>query len=514
MGQVKSSTILNWGEMGCKVRVEKGRFVNIAKCLCLACLNIVLYVWLLRNYIFSIYYSMPANDDFALGISWWGKNILGEAVSRAWWNYNNWGGQSGTVAVLVQVFFNPLYWFGAKGHAFSICMLIANGIILFGIIQAIKGFIENYFEVDNQLVVDVVCFLIIAIISTSHYYNDVYNWWSGLIGYAFMLMLSLQTINYESKYLKSHSKFHYGMMVGLGSLACSSVMNCAFVGALYLFLVLRDFSNQKTNLVKLVIPLGCFVLSGILTVTAPGNRVRMVARPGTVTSTSLSMQTSFELIQYRLTNTFDEEPFVKVLLALIVIMGFFISKHAVKLRYILLGLVLMIIVCAASILPYVYGQSKTLDAEFAPRALYVFDYYMFIGLAMLLFALGGLIAQIVVHGAAFGKLAFVLVPFAFALHVMPSVLWENIIQNDIEKDKAIIVETFEVWNDIFQEFSDAAEGSSIVALRPEVTWTPYFYYPGVDDEICDPIEPGDGYANCNQSVAEYFGLSRVSVVFE
>ena len=173
-----------------------------------------------------------------------------------------------------------------------------------------------------------------------------------------------------------------------------------------------------------------------------------------------------------------------------------------------------VVVCAASILPYVYGQSKTLDAEFAPRAMYVFDYYLFIGLSMILFALGGFIAQVNVRGAAFGKVFVVLVPFSFALYVLPSVVWENIIQKDIEKDKAVIIETFEVWNDIFQEFSDVTEGSSVVALRPEVTWTPYFYYPGVDDEICEPIQPRDGYANCNQSVAKYFGLSGVSVVFE
>ena len=514
MGKVESSAIINLGEMASKERMKNERIVSIAKSMCLACMNIVAYVWLLRDYIFSIYYSMPANDDFALGINWWGKNILGEAISRAWWNYNNWGGQSGMVAVLVQVFFNPLYWCGTKGHAFSICMLIANGIILFGIIEAIKGFIENYFEIENQIVVDVVCFLIIAVISTSHYYNDVYNWWSGLIGYAFMLMLSMQTINFECKYLKTGSKYHYGIMVALGILACSSVMNCAFVGALYIFLVMRDFSNQKGKIVTLVIPLCCYISSGVLTVAAPGNRVRMLARPGEVTSASTALRTSFELIHYRLTTTFEEEPIVKVLLALILIMGFFISKRAVRFRYILLGGLLMAVVCSASILPYVYGQSKTLDAEFAPRAMYVFDYYMFIGLSMLLFSIGGLIAQVNVRGAAFGKVFVVLVPFSFALYVLPSVVWENIIQKDIEKDKAVIIETFEVWNDIFQEFAEATEGSSVVALRPELTWTPYFYYPGVDDEICDPIQPGEGYANCNQSVAKYFGMSRVSVVFE
>lgn len=42
---------------------------------------------------------------------------------------------------------------------------------------------------------------------------------------------------------------------------------------------MRDFPNQKGNFVKLVIPLVCSILSGVLAVVAPGNRVRIIARP-------------------------------------------------------------------------------------------------------------------------------------------------------------------------------------------------------------------------------------------
>ena len=45
----------------------------------LVCACVVIFL----PHIFNIYYSMPANDDFALSLNWWGKGIIGEAFMRA-----------------------------------------------------------------------------------------------------------------------------------------------------------------------------------------------------------------------------------------------------------------------------------------------------------------------------------------------------------------------------------------------------------------------------------------------
>ena len=43
---------------------------------------ILMYIIVFIPYVFCIYNSMPANDDFALSLNWWGKGIVGEAIER------------------------------------------------------------------------------------------------------------------------------------------------------------------------------------------------------------------------------------------------------------------------------------------------------------------------------------------------------------------------------------------------------------------------------------------------
>ena len=87
------------------------------------------YILLLAPFVYAVFYSMPANDDFALGINWWGENIIVEGFKRMAWNYLHWFGQSGTIAILIQVILNPLYWFKNVGHSFGICMMIVFLVI-------------------------------------------------------------------------------------------------------------------------------------------------------------------------------------------------------------------------------------------------------------------------------------------------------------------------------------------------------------------------------------------------
>ena len=65
---------------------------------------------LLAPFIYSVYYSMPANDDFAWAISWFSSNRIVESFCRVGWNYMNSFGNSGIFAILIQVLFH-LYVF-------------------------------------------------------------------------------------------------------------------------------------------------------------------------------------------------------------------------------------------------------------------------------------------------------------------------------------------------------------------------------------------------------------------
>ena len=98
----------------------------------------VAYIAMLLPFLYAVFYSMPANDDFAWAIEWFSSNRLVEVVKRVDWNYNNFFGQSGVIALIIQVLFNPLYWFKDAGHSFGISMCVVFLGLYVGYIFSIK----------------------------------------------------------------------------------------------------------------------------------------------------------------------------------------------------------------------------------------------------------------------------------------------------------------------------------------------------------------------------------------
>ena len=167
------------------------------------------YILLCSSYVYSIYYSMPANDDFAWAIEWWSKNRMVEMFHRIAWNYTNSFGNSGIFAIAVQILFNPLYHFENTGHSFGISMIIVNVLILVGILLAVRSIFKYLFAISEDIVLDILTFLVACLLTTSYYYSDVYNWWSGTPGYSGMMMMLLITCASILKYQNTLAKKHY-----------------------------------------------------------------------------------------------------------------------------------------------------------------------------------------------------------------------------------------------------------------------------------------------------------------
>lgn len=481
---------------------EKARFVFIA----------IAYTIIFAPYIFNIYYSMPANDDFGLAINWWGKGIIGEAFMRAAWNYMNWFGQSGILAVLVQVLFNPLHWFNNMGHSMGICLILWNGLIIFGVLNGFKRIIMYFVDGEGKYKAEIATLVLTTIITSTYYYNDIYNWWSGVGGYSLMMMVAVQSLAYTCEYVDVPSKKKYIMMIVLGTCACTSVMYCVPVGLMYLFIMI--FLNEKTISFKTIaLPFIFYVIAGISTVVAPGNFARMNPEDAKESSIVGSVIVAFRIIIQRLSEALFTKWWVVALLAIIFILGFSVkAKRQPSFLKILLGVICIVVSAAGAELPYIYGQNKHASDEFAPRALYVMDYIIWLGLVVTVFLLGMYFAS-KTTSKAITKIVFLI---AIAVGTV-SILSGNIkyeIHIDMMSKKALIIQSYDLWNGIFDEIEAADSNKDIVVVRPQLTWCQYVYYPGIDEELKDPIGPDDGYANCNQCAAKYFGKKMVAVVFE
>ena len=473
---------------------------------------VVAYTLLFVPYLYSIYYSMPANDDFAWAIEWWTSNRLVEMFHRVAWNYMNYFGQSGIMAVMLQVTLNPLYLFDNAGHSFGIMMMIYNSLIMIGILVAVRKLFKEIFEITSSLQLDVLTLITAALLTTSYYYSDVYNWWSGVPGYSFTMMLCLLTCAYIVAFLNEGTKKSYIIMIVLGILTCTSMMYCVAIGGfyvLYMFIIRRKDGDLK----KKITPLVAFIVAGVLMVIAPGNSARMASEQrssGMAEAISVTLHRTIT----RAIVTVQTKPWVLCMLVIILLMGLLVgTSKKVSIVNTILGGVVVYISAFTAVLLYVYGQQKTIDSEFTPRIYYVEDYMMFVGAAIIAFAVGCFIKQII-HlqvKQTFANVGIAAVALLSALYVATGMRYAGVIQYDIYSKAPVIQASWVLWNGILDEVIAAEDGADVVIERQNVPWCQYSYYTSIDEDYKEPLSADAKYGNCNECAAKYYGVNSIVV---
>lgn len=473
------------------------------------------YMLVFTGFIYSIYYSMPANDDFAWAIDWWSGNRVVEMLHRIGWNYMNSFGNSGIFAIAIQILFNPLHLFNNSAHSFGISMIIMNVIIMVGILWSVRTIFKYMFSISDDRVLDILTFLVALLVTTSYYYSDVYNWWSGTPGYSGMMMMCMITSAAILRYLAdTANKRRYIAMIILGMITCTSMMYCVAVGAFYvLFAFIVNWKNGD-SIKKKFLPLGLYILSGILMVIAPGNYTRMSNENTTGYVLKDALNVTAHRIISRMIVTIQTKPWVIAILLLMVLLGIYAKTEKKQNIFVIaFGYICVTVAAFSGLLLYVYGSAKTIDAEFTPRVYYVEDYMVFIGAAVTAFALGAWLNQkfgIDLKGKVTSVIAGAVIVLAGA-YIAKTGSYNAIIQYDIYQKSALIKESWYFWNDILDEVIAAEPGSDVVIDRENVDWCQYSYYVSLDEIPREPLGPDARYGNCNQCASKYYGVNSIIV---
>ncbi len=481
------------------------------------------YILLLAPFVYAVFYSMPANDDYALGTNWWGANIFVEACKRMAWNYMHWFGQSGVIAILIQVIFNPLYWFQNADHSFGIFMVIVFLVITIGTLIGIRRLVAMMSEKDNHVAHDVFTFLVSVIIFSCYYYNDVYNWWSGVPAYSLMMMFSVINCGNIVKYTQTKAKKDFIWMIVIGVITCSSLMNCVATGSFYLIYVFIRNWNDGDSFIKKAVPLFLYIISGIVTVAAPGNYDRMeyeryfgydVKDPQFIHSGIVTIKR----VVYRGVLTAANKPWILLIFLAIILLGIYLRpEKKPRLAILILSLVAVFASAFGAVYPYVLGSSKEFDSEFANRIYFVEDYIVFIGLAVIVLRFGQWIAiqfnvDLKLKRMAVSYIAL-LVLAVVGTKVNP--YSTAFVPVDIVRRADLIRETYYFWDDILNEIENSEE-ADVKVYRKEIDWCPYVYNVGLaNNGVSDwPIADDVFYCGCNQGVSRFFGKNSIELFLE
>lgn len=473
------------------------------------------YLLVFASYLYSIYYSMPANDDFAWAINWWSDNRIMETLHRIDWNYNNWFSNSGVFAIVIWVLFHPLYWFENVGHSFGICMIVWNVIIFIGLLWGTRSVFKYMFEISSSAILDILTFIVSLLVTTSYYYSDVYNWWNGVPSYSGTMALCVITCAYILKYNAGiTNKKSYAAMIILGMITCTSMMYCVAIGAFYVLYTFIIYFKNGDSIKRKVMPLLLYIITGVLMVIAPGNYARMNGEMHVDNSISGGIfVTGYRLIN-RFVVTLHTKPWVVALMLLIFLIGLAVGNNR---KHSLIGIVFGIVCTFAAsfcaLFLYVYSSNKGISDEIVPRIYYVEDYMVFIAMAFIVFAFGAWLKQIAHIDFSIYKLGITsacLVTIAVA-YILVGGHYKSIIQVDIVNRAALIKESWEFWDDILVEIENAEPNSDVVIDRENVDWCQYCYYVGLDDIKKEKLSEEARYGNCNECASKYYGVDSIVV---
>lgn len=484
------------------------------KKVCNRMMFVVLYAMLFIPYIYSIYYSMPATDDYAWAIEWFSANRLVEVVRRVHWNYMNWFGQSGVFAVVIQILFNPLYWFKDEGHSFGICMVIVYVLIVVGLICAIKGLAKSLLKIENDLVRSIFTFLLITLLFTTYYYNDVYNWWSGTPGYSMMMVVMLFAMKYISDYVNEHDKKSYIKMIILGAIACTGLMNCVAIGLFYILEVFFD-DGFKDRLKKDLSPLLIYIVSGVITVIAPGNYKRTASYDkGDVEYIGSLFVTVYRILK-RAAETLLMYPWTIALFLLILLLS--ISQNGktkvIKFNRIIISALFTLTAAFGAMYPYVAGERKHIEDGFAERAFFVTDFMLFIGFAFIAYEIGQYIKtksgkKLDNKTAIIAGLLVVMICIGVAK--IEGTL-SSVVPYDIIQHRSEIAEIYYTWEDVISEIENSDE-DVVVIKKEHVPWTKFSYPAGIDPGEYSRINVNTHYyGNTNQCAQLWYDKDEIRV---
>ena len=166
-------------------------------------LNILLFVGYLIMMIpmfYSMYYSVPAIDDFAFGANTVSDNLLINALGYVAWNWKNWSGR--WLTFFIQKLTCPLNLHIHLGHIYGLIMIVLFVVFSCVLVYSLNMILKFVLNKDEGIS-KIATFVTVAILFTTNYYSEVYNWYIGATAYALPMVLLLMNFGFTLSYFES-----------------------------------------------------------------------------------------------------------------------------------------------------------------------------------------------------------------------------------------------------------------------------------------------------------------------
>lgn len=472
----------------------------------------LLYIIIMLPMIFSMYNAVPASDDFSFGTHKVSNNLLLEAIGYSNWCWIHHSGR--WLTFFFQKLIVPLNYTGHLGRIYGFYMICVFFIFFFLLYSSLKVIFRKILNA-NDGTIKLTLFATIAVLFTTYYYSEAFNWFTGATSYALPLGLLLLMLSFVIKFEESGKNKYYVGIILAGLLPANSEVFDVALGLLYLyfaFYIFRcDFKNIK-QVGKKLFPLLLFILDGISTVVAPGNYVRQDVYNVTPNLASTFKQIIINSLT-RVQDVIFEHPLTVLLFAILFVIGLNLGNKSEKLNIINLIVLISLMVVGIQF-PYVHGKAMYMT-YLDVRMQFLVDYTLLIGLCLFFIKIGQLVAdkfEILLAKRTCVTISAMLIMFTY-LGIIQNDAYLNIVQVDIFKESSLISQSFTLWDGILTEIENST-GDVVIHRDSELTWSPYFLYVGLADKEVYSANPDVLFDDRCIMPNEYYGVDSIQLIYE
>lgn len=478
--------------------------------------NIILfigYVIMALPMCFSMYYSVPLGDDFAFGANTVSNNIVVNAAGYSAWNWMNWSGR--WLTFFFQKLTCPLNLHIHLGHVYGLIMIVL--FIIFTTILVYSIYNILLFVLDkNEHLSRKVTFIVVAVLYTTNYYSEVFNWYIGATAYALPMVLMLLTFVYILKYNEYGDKMYYRGLIIAGIYPAANEMFDVPLGVFYLYALIRKCKkkNEKVLTMNNIIPLCIYVVLGMSNVFAPGNRARQEYYQANSSLVKGLVYTILDIL-VRLQDVIVDHPLTVFLFMLLIVAGAFSNKEFKKEEGFIALAITMAIAVFGCLFPYVYARAFT-STYIDVRMEYVVEYLTLMSISILCLKVGRWLAyKYELNYSATSKLAIysVIIMFAY-VSLIQSYAYIKLTQIDIIRNRGLIKESYELWDGILLEIENSAEDDVVIHRENELNWSPYFLYTGLTNGDVFSVSADTIYDKEWIMPNVYYGKNSIQLVYD
>ena len=466
---------------------------------------------------FCIYYAVPASDDFAAASRVDGGNIFAQSVYRGFSMWADWGGR--WLSQIIQMLINPLNFHQHLGHKYGIYMIVVFIITTLLTIYGLKAIAKRVLGKDSKYV-NLVTFLIIALLYSTYYYSECFNFYIGAMVYPIPVSLAFVTIAamiYYNDCPEKKTKYYWIMVVA--GIFPATIETCdVLLGITYLYYIYYlNWDERKSESIKLkikhIFPLLLYIALGVSCVLSPGNFARREYYNLESNFMRSLIQTIIDIV-VRLQDLIVDHPLAVILLIIFIIIGIVSNKELKKPTRVIETAALFIIITFGAMLPYVYGRDFR-NTYLDIRMEYILDYCIEIGLALMCIYLGQWLAykfDIKFSGKEKVGVTAALIMFAYVT-LIQNYAYLDVVQVDILRNRGLIQESYNFWDGVMLEIENSDEDDVVIYRDKILPWSRYCFEMGLTDGDTYAVDPSIVYDRDLIMPNVYYGKKSITLYY-